>query len=424
MSSSPGAPQPDRPVLQDHRDGPSVLITHGWGLGTPSGVARHVQELARHLAQLGARVTVLCVSTASYSGFPRPKLPESLQGREIEAELAGLGVRVERVDPHPLHWTLDGRPVRRAVERLLDERSIEAVLGFFNEAAYLPPLLKKRGVRFGYIATWLSYRMAFDPRRSGGGLRARFQQRANRRMVIEPYRAAEVLFANSEFTRQELIEVLGCDAAKIRVTYLGVRDIFHRVERARPEKIEQLLFFGRFVREKGIADVMAALGQIAHAGRWFHLRVLGSGDADHVRALAHHAGITERVDILPHQGDLRLCEELGRAQLAILPSHSESFGLSIAEAQAAGLPVVAYQAGSVPEVVEDGKTAWLAPLGDVDTLADAITSALSDPDESHRRGLAGRERMAHLFRWENTAERVLQGLADLGPLPSKEHLAA
>lgn len=395
---------------------PSILITHGWGLGTPSGVARHVQELARHLALEGARVTVLCVSTAGYSRFPRPRLPAELEGREIERELAELGVQFTRVDPHPLHWTLDGRPVRRAVEKLLAERAIDAVLGFFNEAAYLPPLLRPRGVRFGYIATWLSYRMALS--RTGTGLRGLMLRAANRRFVVEPYRAAEILFANSEFTRSELVDVLGCDGRRIRVTYLGVRDLFHGIARARPEKVERVLFFGRLVREKGILDALAALGRVARAGRAFQLRVLGSGNAEHVRQVAREHGIAERVEVLPHQGDARLKEELEHAHLALLPSHSESFGLSIAEAQAAGLPVVAYAAGSVPEVVEDGKSAWLAKLGDVDGLAQALTAALSDRDECSRRGLHGRERVGRLFRWNLTAQRVLEGLASLGPAGS------
>jgi glycosyltransferase involved in cell wall biosynthesis len=394
---------------------PSILITHGWGLGTPSGVARHVQELARHLALEGARVTVLCVSTAGYTRFPRPRLPDELHGREIERELAALGVQIARVDPHPLHWTLDGRPVRRVVERLLAERAVDAVLGFFNEAAYLPPLLRARGVRFGYIATWLSYRMALSRERNGAGLRGLLMRAANRRFVVEPYRAAEILFANSEFTRRELIEVLGCDARRIHVTYLGVRDSFHDIERVRPARIQRVLFFGRLVREKGILDALAALGQVARAGQAFEFRVLGSGNAEHVRAVARRHGIEEHVTVLSHQGDARLAEELARAQLALLPSHSESFGLSIAEAQAAGLAVVAYAAGSVPEVVEDGKTAWLAPLGDVDGLARALTTALSDPDECFWRGLRGRERVGKLFRWNLTARRVLGGLACLEP---------
>jgi glycogen(starch) synthase len=396
-----------------------VLLTHGWGLGTPSGVARHVQELARHLALEGARVTVLCVSTSGYSRFPRPKLDEGLQGHAIEGELAELGVRVVRVAPQPLHWTLDGRPVRRTVEQLLAERSIDAVLGFFNEAAYLPPILRTHGVRFGYIATWLSYRMALSRERTGAGLRGVLMRAANTRFVVEPYREAEILFANSEFTRRELIEVLGCREERIRVTYLGVRDFFHGIRREPAAAIERVLFFGRLVREKGIGDALAALGQVARTGRAFQLRVVGSGNAEHVRALARRYGIEGRVELLPHLDDARLEEELARAQLALLPSHSESFGLSIAEAQAAGLPVVAYAAGSVPEVVEDGTSAWLAPLHDVDGLARALGSALADPEECFRRGLRGRERVARLFRWNLTARRVLEGLASLDPAARK-----
>jgi glycogen(starch) synthase len=389
---------------------PNLLITHGWGFGTPSGVARHVQELARHLALEGARVTVLCVSTAGYSHFPRPRLPEELHGRALERELAPLGVEVLRVEPHPLHWMLDGRAVRRAIEQVLRERPLDAVLGFFNEAAYLPDFLARRGVRFATIATWLSYRMALSPARTGTGLRGRWMRYANQRFVVEPYRKAEVLFANSEFTRGELVDVLGCRPERVRVTYLGVRQPFHGIQRARSERIERVLFFGRLVREKGIADAVAALGELAKAGRWFTFRVLGSGNAEPVRGLVQQHGLADRVEILPHQGDEWLRAELERAQLALLPSHSESFGLSIAEAQAAGLPVIAYAAGSVPEVVADGETGWLAPPGDVGALAAALSAAFEDPAESYRRGLRGRERVARLFRWELTARRVLEGL--------------
>jgi glycosyltransferase involved in cell wall biosynthesis len=307
----------------------------------------------------------------------------------------------------------DGKPVRRALEQLFARAKPDAVLGFYNEAAYLPELCRAHGVRFGYIATWLSYRMALAPERAGSGLHGALMRRANRRFVVEPYRAAEVLFANSEFTRQELVEVVGCDPARIHVTYLGVRPQFHSIARERPERVERLLFFGRLVREKGIGDALAALGTLARAGRSFSLRVVGSGNAEHVRRLVKQHGLEDKVELLSHQDDAGLARELARAQLAVLPSHSESFGLSIAEAQAAGLPVVAYAAGSVPEVVADGQTAWLAPLGDVDALTRCLTSALDSPAACHERGLAGRERVARLFRWDRTAERVLAGLAAL-----------
>jgi D-inositol-3-phosphate glycosyltransferase len=255
--------------------------------------------------------------------------------------------------------------------------------------------------------------MALSSERTGTGLRGAMMRAANQRFVVEPYREAEILFANSEFTRRELVEVLGCDERRIHVTYLGVRDLFHEVERRRPERVKRLLYFGRLVREKGITDALEAVGKLVAAGADVSLRVLGSGNVGRVRALARRHGIAEHVEVLPHQGDGRLKEELEQAHVALLPSHSESFGLSIAEAQAAGLPVVAYAAGSVPEVVEDGRSAWLAPLHDVDALAAALGAAVADPDECWRRGQHGRERVARLFRWSETARRVLDGLAGL-----------
>jgi glycosyltransferase involved in cell wall biosynthesis len=394
---------------------PHIVITNGWGLGTPSGVARHVQELARHLGKEGARVTVVCVSTSHYTSFPRPPLPEALEGHEVEADLARHGVRVERVAPHALHWALDGRPVLAAVRRIVDRERVDAVLGFFNEAAHLPDFLARRGIPFGFVATWLSYRMALSRERTGHGWRGTLRRATNRHLVVGPYRRAPVLFANSEFTRRELIEVVGCDPARVRVTYLGVRSHFHDLTRTRPEQVERVLYFGRLAREKGIGDALEALGRLARDGRRFSFRVLGSGNVEHVRSQANRLGIGEQVEFLPHQGDRALRRELERAHLALLPSHSESFGLSIAEAQAAGLPVVAYAAGSVPEVVEDGRSAWLAPLGDVEALTAALGAALDDPDEVFRRGLVGRERVQRLFRWSRTARAVLDGLAEIAP---------
>ena len=393
---------------------PCIVITHGWGLGTPSGVSRHVQELARALGEKGAHVILVCVSTDGHSGFPRPGIEERLEGYEIERELADVGVQVVRVAPHLLHWTLDGREVRRVMERLVAERRIDAVLGFYNEVSHLPEFLREKGVRFGVIASWLSYRMALAAERQGKGLRGLWMRRANRRFVVEPYRAAEIVFANSNFTRGELVDVLGCDPRRIHVTYLGVKPLFFAVPRAEPEEIRRFVFFGRLVPEKGIGDALAALGDLARAGKdGWTFRVMGSGDLERVRALARAHGIEQKLELSGHQGDDALRMELARAHVALLPSHSESFGLSIAEAQAAGLPVVAYAAGAVPEVVEAGKSAWLAPLGDVRALRSALEETLDDPHATWNRGLAGRERVSRLFRWEETAARVLAGLGQL-----------
>ena len=132
----------------------------------------------------------------------------------------------------------------------------------------------------------------------------------------------------------------------------------------------------------------------------WNFRIVGQGDHKWARKLANEHGIADKVSVCGPADDKLLEHELKQAHLAIMPSHIESFGLAFAEAQAAGIPVVAYEAGSVPEVVQNGVTAWLAPFRDVNKLSKCIEAAIKDPKTTYQAGLAGRERVKEMFTWE------------------------
>jgi N-acetyl-alpha-D-glucosaminyl L-malate synthase BshA len=72
---------------------------------------------------------------------------------------------------------------------------------------------------------------------------------------------------------------------------------------------------------------------------------------------------------------------LASADLFLLPTSSESFGLSALEALASGVPVIGTNAGGLPEVVRDGETGYLCPVGDVDAMSEAALSILRDRDK-------------------------------------------
>ena len=96
------------------------------------------------------------------------------------------------------------------------------------------------------------------------------------------------------------------------------------------------------------------------------------------------------------------------ADLYLLPSNSESFGLSALEAQACGIPVLGYDAGGLPEVVENGRTGFLRPVGDVDGLAEDAIGILGDPVRYAAASRASRSRAVRLFDAESIVPRYLE----------------
>lgn len=99
-----------------------------------------------------------------------------------------------------------------------------------------------------------------------------------------------------------------------------------------------------------------------------------------------------------------------------MPSRTDSFGIVFLEAWANGLPVVAAEAGGVPEVVRHGQTGLLVPFGQPGQLAHAIAGLLSHPAEAQRLGGAGRDMVSKGFTWDDRfaalLERTEQAIAD------------
>lgn len=393
-----------------------VAITYPWALGTHSGGSLALFEIARGLADRGLEVVVLPVSTALWTRFPRPPLSPDLRGDDRRRALEEAGVEVVEVAPNPVSQWLDWWGVLRAVRRVDRRRELDIVLGFHHEAGGLPRLATRRSLRYGMVALWQTYRVVAPRRRARPTLGERFVRWANRWVTLAPLRRAARVFATSDFTRRELIELVGVDPERIRICFLGVDESFAAIPRRDCESVRRLVFFGRLVPEKGCFEALEALAGIAERGRtdWTY-RMMGSGDADAVRARAEELGIGEQVVVMPFKDREQLQRELEWSDLALMPSRSESFGLSIAEAQAAGLAVIAFDSGSVPEIVEDGVTGWLAPLGDVGRLRELIERSMADPQGVAAAGRAARERVASRFSWARTCDRILEGLRELVP---------
>jgi glycosyltransferase involved in cell wall biosynthesis len=388
---------------------PRVLITLPFCLDAPGGMTSDCLSLAHALAAAGAEVLVLPVQTQDWDHFPRSRWSVEQLGSVPAARLRAAGVEVVGVPRHPLSFELDGLAMRRAIAPLLAARRIDGLLGWVHETRFLAALLRRHQVLNGMVAA-ASYAPLLHP---APGLLQPIAKLNRDAFYREPLRRAELVMARSEFTRGEVVALAGVEPERVRVVHCCVDPAFFGVEREAAPELRRLIFFGQLCAEKGVFDLVEALGSLAARGRrdWT-LRIAGWGEREAVRRAVRAAGIEGQVEMAGPLDRDEVRRALAWAQLAVLPSRMESFGLAIAEAQAAGLPVIAYRAAAVPEVVADGETGWLVPPGEVGLLAAAIATAMDEPAVACRLGLAGRARTWERFRPERLAARTLAVLAE------------
>ncbi|MCL6515529.1 N-acetyl-alpha-D-glucosaminyl L-malate synthase BshA [Alicyclobacillus sp.] len=143
-----------------------------------------------------------------------------------------------------------------------------------------------------------------------------------------------------------------------------------------------LLHVSNFRPVKRVADVLHVFAKVRR-GMPARLVMVGEGpDEWEARRLAHALGVAEDVVFLGKQEDVVPLYQV--ADLFLLPSRQESFGLVALEAMACGVPVIASDAGGLPEVVVHGQTGYLRPVGDVEGMA-ADALGLLQNDRAHRR---------------------------------------
>jgi glycosyltransferase involved in cell wall biosynthesis len=156
----------------------------------------------------------------------------------------------------------------------------------------------------------------------------------------------------------------------------------------------RVLAVGRLAEPKDALTLVRALAAVP--GHAFSALLVGDGpDRPAVEAEVRRLGLQHAVTVAGTRDDVP--ELLARADVFALSSRSEGAPVSILEAMAAGLPVVASSVGGVPELVADGETGLLVPPGDPAAMAAALGRLLEDVDLRRRLGAAGRDRALRCF---------------------------
>jgi glycosyltransferase involved in cell wall biosynthesis len=164
---------------------------------------------------------------------------------------------------------------------------------------------------------------------------------------------------------------------------------------------------GRLEPVKGHRHLLEAFGDLAPRFPDLYLALVGEGELlPELRAVAQRPGLADRVLFLGWRDDV---PSLLRAfDLFVFPSLNEGMGRALAEAMAAGLPIVASRAGGIPEVLGDGGAGLLVEAGSASALARGIETLLLDPAIRDRLGKAARERARGY-----SVEMMLRKLEDL-----------
>jgi D-inositol-3-phosphate glycosyltransferase len=190
-----------------------------------------------------------------------------------------------------------------------------------------------------------------------------------------------------------------------------------------------LLWVGRLAPIKGLDTLLDAVARLRAAGGAHTLLIVG-GEADEPEN-GHEAALRERIERLGLGAAVRFVGPLPQdvlptyyvaADVTVLPSYYESFGMVALEAMACGSPVIASRVGGLVTTVRDGVTGFLVPESDVEALADRIASLIADPDLRWRIGREG-VRWAAEHRWPCVAEAICREYASLQP-SATWHLAA
>jgi D-inositol-3-phosphate glycosyltransferase len=236
--------------------------------------------------------------------------------------------------------------------------------------------------------------------------------------------AADRLVANTAEEATALVELYGADPRRVDVVPPGVDlSVFAPGSRAAarahlglPADADVILFAGRIQPLKAPDVVLRAVATLVGGDAERRARTVlavvggpsGSGlaEPEQLQKLAGELGINDVVRFAPPVPQGELAVWYRAADVTVVPSHSESFGLVAVESQACGTPVVAAAVGGLRTAVADGQSGFLIAGHDPDDYAAAVHRLLSD-EVLHRRLSDGAVRHAARFDWSATAEAVL-----------------
>ena len=194
--------------------------------------------------------------------------------------------------------------------------------------------------------------------------------------------------------------------SKISVIPPGVDlDLFHpiNIQEARrkiqmQERIRTILYVGRIERLKGLDMLLKALSQIHHEDTFLYIigGMYNAEEVNRLKKICIDLNLNEKVHFIGSISREQLKYYYNSADLHVLPSYYESFGLSVLESAACGKPSIASKVGGLPSIIKDNETGFLLEQRSLDSLIKKIEILLNDKELSETMGRAARKQAENL----------------------------
>lgn len=378
------------------------------GSGDSGGMNVYVRELVSALAQGG-------VDCTTYTRASRPGLPEVVQ---VEP-----GHRVVHVPAGPFDLP------KEALSTVVDEFS-DVVVGHLENdfpadvlhANYWLSGLVAHRIKHERDLPFVStFHTLAKVKSEGGDLEPQWREQAEEEIIG----CADAICVSCSEEETQFRRLYGDPPGRIEVIAPAVEHAFFapgersgaRQALELPVDAPVLLFVGRIQPLKGpdvAVQALAALGR-----RDATLLIVGGasgleGDAevDRLHALIDELGVTDQVRFVPAQPHHILSTYYRAADVVLVPSRSESFGLVALEASACGVPVVASGVGGLLTLVDHGSSGFLVPDRDPELFARHVRDLLDNPAMAAAMGRRGADR-ARRYTWSLAAARLRRAYADL-----------
>jgi glycosyltransferase involved in cell wall biosynthesis len=343
---------------------------------TTSGGETYERELLVRLGQRGVELDVILARDKPY--------PPAVPNWHVERFAITRGLR----------WWVAPAVVPPAIKRAWDAKRFDLLR--VHSLRFIGPSALWARRRYGLDVPIVAHHHHLDPSPLNGVIERR---------VVD---AVDRVVVGSAFARRQLASELSCRTDHVAVVPYGVDERFAPAPR-RSDLVARyglagatvVLFLGGLKPRKNLPLLLEVFARTVPAHPTAKLVIAGGGP---LRAELEHraqaAGLGDRVVFTGYVPEADKTAHFNLGDVFVFPSALEGFGLAVGEAMSCGLPVVASDRGSIPEVLVEGEGGYLVDPAAPERFAERLSSLLADAARRQAFGIANRARVDARFRWD------------------------